>query len=389
MAVMSPDEAPAITVRPAFQLTAIPSFPWETLVFWIWAAGAGLLLLRVGAGTLWRRRWRAGARPCQDRAALVLWQQIDRKSEGRLLVSADCRVPLTWGKLVILPVQALAWPRENLAAALRHEAAHLERTDARYRTLGEIAAAFFWPQPLVWLARRLWHRTQEQSCDDAVLRSGSDPANYAELLCSAARMWTRPATGGLSMAQPSSLEYRLRAVLDPGCPRSPCTPIWVKASSFAILLAFSTSALAQKKEAKPIPKSEAGKDTPQKPANTSTPLNISELKDISRAAGVHQERLNSLNRLSEDELIEACIKLDFGDETIKLFSQQYRQDEIEYSKMLKAGYGKNHPRMVGLRKQIGEERKILLKASENYRQSLAIIIKNLENKLKEMEQAAK
>ena len=88
-------------------------------------------------------------------------------------------------------------------------------------------------------------------------------------------------------------------------------------------------------------------------------------------------------------MIEACIKLDSGDETIKLFSQQYRQDQIGYSKMLKAGYGKNHPRMVGLRKQIGEERKILLKASENYLQSLAIIIKNLENKLKEMEQAAK
>ena len=299
-------------------------------------------------------------------------------------------MPLTWGRLVILPIHALAWSRENLAAALRHEAAHLQRRDSRYRGLGEIVAAFFWPQPLMWLARRLWHRTQEQACDDAVLRSGSDPANYAELLCAAARMWTRPVTGGLSMAQPSSLECRLRAVLDPECPRSPCTPRWVKASGFAILLAFATSALAQKKEAKPIPKSEPPvKVENKKPINSdkiATPLNISELKDIARATGVYQERLAALNRLSEDELIEATIKSGAGDATIKMFSESIKKDRIEYAGMLKRGFGRSHPRVTGLRWQIEEERKILLTASDNYRKSLAVTMKNLETKLKKLEQ---
>ena len=578
MAVMSPADVTPDMALPTLPPTVIEPFPWEMLLGAIWAAGAFVLLLRVAAGMLWRRRWRTGATSCQDPSVLELWQQIDPHTDGQLLVSPDCRVPLTWGKLVILPIHSLAWSRENLAAALHHEAAHLQRRDSSYRGLGEIAAAFFWPQPLVWLARRLWHRTQEQACDDAVLRSGSDPANYAELLCAAARMWTRPVTGGLSMAQPSSLECRLRAVLDPERPRSPCTPRSLKASGFAILLAFATSALAQKQERKltvhpdtavaktaylipdvsfpslkfldktlegalvqiskeiaELPQGRNGlrvatdpavagrqitmeirdvklesllrifaqatnshiindgngivfKDGPavapapavshsalrklalgilfdalefeeatvadmvdeimrkirqakfpgqpidiilQFPPSTKyslslknvtawdavakvaeisgmsiTPVealgdrpgairmdvyppNMETSKSLSDKIKAIRKTRDLLNKATGDELIEVFSKMDTGNATINNFSRQYKKERIEYARMLKSGFGINHPKVIGLRKQIEEERKILLTASGNYRESLAVTIKNLETKSKKLEQAVK
>jgi hypothetical protein len=89
--------------------------------------------------------------------------------------------------------------------------------------VSRLACAFHWYNPLVWLAAARVRSLQERACDDAVLRSGEVPSDYAQFLLDVAGQ-----TGGiggpgrmaLGMAQRSSLHERIVAILDPKAMRS-------------------------------------------------------------------------------------------------------------------------------------------------------------------------
>jgi beta-lactamase regulating signal transducer with metallopeptidase domain len=221
------------------------------ILFSIWIAGSALLLARLFMSAGLRRRWLVSAREYRGTPVEAVWQRISGTVRARLLLSPDCPVPLTWGRTVILPQDALTWSDGHVEASLRHEAAHLMRRDSFFRRIGEIAVALFWPQPLVWLARRLWHRMQEQACDDVVLAGGSDPAVYAELLCRVARAWTKPSAAEVAMAQPSSLERRILAVMNPACDRRPCSKSAMRAALLIGFSSFAAAAFAQERPASP------------------------------------------------------------------------------------------------------------------------------------------
>ena len=95
--------------------------------------------------------------------------------------------------------------------------------------------------------------------------------------------------------------------------------------------------------------------------------------------------LESMQRLSGQELIENAMSYGVQDATITNFASTYKKDKVEYERMTNSGFGKSHPKVKGLQKQIEEESRILLSAAENYRLSLGVTIKNLEEALKRME----
>jgi len=369
-------EDPPIPALSSFSPAAPTPFPWDKLILGSWTAGFSLLLLRLASVAYWRRCWKAEAVPCEDHQVLALWKSIDPQRNGRLLMSTVCPVPLTWGRVVMLPVTAVEWPTDDLTAALRHEAAHLERRDSLYRILGEVATAIFWLNPLVWMARRLWHRSQEQSCDDAVLRSGHDPANYAGLLCAAAREWVRPTpAGGLCLSQPSSLECRLKAVLNPALPRNPCGAGAQIASGVTILLLFIGSALAQKQSLLPT---DAAGTAPVEVEKSASETQIKKL----------EEDLKNLEKILSTPgespiLLEQCLKLNITeDATIQAFTIKYKNDSAEYPKLRTSGFGKRNPRVIELKKQIEEDQKILMTAFQAYRAKLPVMIRNLRTNVK-------
>lgn len=105
-------------------------------------------------------------------------------------------MPVTWGILrpvILVPKSAEAWDADRLRAALLHEGAHVRRLDYTWHFLGEFAAAFHWPNPLVWLARRRVRAAQERACDDVVLREGVRATDYADQLLAIARSMSGPA----------------------------------------------------------------------------------------------------------------------------------------------------------------------------------------------------
>lgn len=147
----------------------------------------------------------------------------------RVVYSDHLGIPLTWGALrpvLILPSAAASWPEGRLRAVVLHELAHVRRWDFLSHQLAEAARAFYWANPLLWLAGRAAARERERACDDEVLRRGVGPAEYAEILLEMARTYAglparvRPGLeGGLAMARPGGLGDRVSDILETATPR--------------------------------------------------------------------------------------------------------------------------------------------------------------------------
>lgn len=137
---------------------------------------------------------------------------------------APISMPLTWGwrrPVVLLPAGAEAWPPLRQQAVLLHEVAHVARGDWWVLLLTQVTCALFWFNPLVWRAARLMHEESERATDDRVLAVGIRVTDYGECLLGFARSLSeikKESTMKLTigMARPSSLEQRLRALLDSG-----------------------------------------------------------------------------------------------------------------------------------------------------------------------------
>jgi hypothetical protein len=116
------------------------------------------------------------------------------------------------------------WSYHHRRDVLVHEFAHVLRRDCLTHSLGWIACALHWINPLAWVA--LWRTRveREHACDDIVLRAGARPSDYAEELLQTAHLARVPfATGAtsLAMARRSQLSTRLLAILDAGRHRNP------------------------------------------------------------------------------------------------------------------------------------------------------------------------
>ncbi|HKR65872.1 MAG TPA: M56 family metallopeptidase, partial [Thermoanaerobaculia bacterium] len=115
-----------------------------------------------------------------------------------------------------LPSSAESWPEERRQAALLHELAHIARNDYLVQLLASFACALYWFHPAAWYALRRLRRESEHASDDRVLARGIVAPEYATHLLDVAR-GARPlrlTLLALSMACPSHLETRLRALLD-------------------------------------------------------------------------------------------------------------------------------------------------------------------------------
>jgi TonB family protein len=159
---------------------------------------------------------------------------------------------MAWGlfrRVVLLPTAALAWPAERLHAVLLHESMHHRRLDLLTQAVAQAACCLYWFHPLAWLALGRQRRERERACDDAVLQQGVTPHDYASALVDVVRSLA-PARRALfdapAMADASSLESRVRAVLDGAVDRRPVTrrsALAVALAAAAILIPLTTVAL--------------------------------------------------------------------------------------------------------------------------------------------------
>jgi TonB family protein len=150
----------------------------------------------------------------------------------------------TWGAIrpqILLPSRATEWSQTRIHAVLGHEIAHIQRQDWLVQFAAEGLRAIFWFNPLYWLACRWLRRESEQACDDAVLRLGVPPRDYALHLVDVARSCRSsalPVAAVMPMARPSTLERRITAMLNPSLGRRVLT-VRVLALTATVLAALA------------------------------------------------------------------------------------------------------------------------------------------------------
>lgn len=219
-------------VPASWALLAEPTRRGAELIGLVWAAGALVAALRFVAGLLALRRIGVhasalrGRDACRDASeALAAASRLAGLARPvRLLVSADVQVPVTWGvrrPVVALPAAAAQWSAERLRLVLLHELLHVRRRDVLVEFFLEAVTVAFWFHPAVWLAARRLRLERERACDEAVLETGARASDYCahlvEIMHAAAR--GPGVVAGAGMAAPSTLEFRVHALLGEPRPR--------------------------------------------------------------------------------------------------------------------------------------------------------------------------
>ena len=195
----------------------------------IWLAGFLISIgrLMLGIATVWRLSRKASEITDPTWTALVfdISRQLGLQRRVALLKSARIAMPQTWGALrpaVLLPAEADNWTIERRRVVLMHELAHVKRKDWLTQVMAQTACAYYWFNPLVWMAARRLRMERELACDDQVLEKGTRASDYADLLLDIARSLHSGSCSSLTavaMARQSQLEGRLLAILNPSLNR--------------------------------------------------------------------------------------------------------------------------------------------------------------------------
>lgn len=196
----------------------------DAIAWTVWLLGVAVSILVLITG-LARLHWLAARAHVTEHP---LWRQIGEqlrldyglRTPVRLLQSEHPALLVTWGwrtPTILLPAHAPQWSAERIRVVLAHELAHVARGDWAAQLAAEALRAFYWFNPLVWLACRRLRLESECACDDAVLAQGIAAPDYAAHLLALARSLQalrHPSLPAPAMARPSSLEGRVRAMLN-------------------------------------------------------------------------------------------------------------------------------------------------------------------------------
>lgn len=207
----------------------------------VWAVGAAVMLLHFAmAHVALRRLWRQ-AETYTSPQIDALQRLAGTAGAVEVRVAGAPIAPLTWGRRILLPPQAMDWSASRMRDVLLHEICHMARRDSATQSLASIVRAAFWFSPAVWFALRALRNAQEYACDERVIGLGPNRVEYAQtLLDVAAATCPGPGFPGASaMAQRSILEQRVRNILRAQAPR----PLRIVASTVLATVMLVTGAL--------------------------------------------------------------------------------------------------------------------------------------------------
>ena len=249
------DSEPAV---PAFSPTSVQNWPLvirvnADLLLAVWATGIVLLLAPIVLAFFRLNRLERQSTSNGSLGKRFV-ARITRAAEGvgvsppRIIVGPPGAMPMVWsfgsGRL-LLPKDCEQWSDARWNAVIGHELIHLRRRDPMLFTLGLVARAMNWFNPLAWYGVQRLRSECERACDDHVLRLGIDASEYASQLLdfSAGR---RPVCGtsslAFAMATMPNIEQRIVAILDEKLNRRGVT--FQRAAALLLLVSCGVALLA-------------------------------------------------------------------------------------------------------------------------------------------------
>jgi bla regulator protein blaR1 len=184
-AAAAPAAGPLASLRLERRLAAaLPAFVLA------WAAGVGLLSVRVLGGWVVAQRLKRSGRPVAVEAWSHAAQRLCRRMRVwlpvRLCESALVEVPTVIGWLrpvVLLPASTLVGlSPAQLEALLAHELAHVRRFDYLVNLVQTMGETLLFYHPAVWWVSHRMRVEREHCCDDAAVAVCGDAVGYARAL---------------------------------------------------------------------------------------------------------------------------------------------------------------------------------------------------------------
>jgi uncharacterized protein (TIGR03435 family) len=119
-----------------------------------------------------------------------------------------------WRPVLLLPEGiAEILSQQQMDAVLAHELCHVRRRDNLTAALHMIVEAIFWFHPLVWWIGARLVEEREWACDEAVLQSGGEPAEYARGILQVCRAYVESPVPCVSGVTGADLRKRIHAIL--------------------------------------------------------------------------------------------------------------------------------------------------------------------------------
>jgi bla regulator protein blaR1 len=194
----------AMAASPAGSLRQAP-IRTPAILFGVWLCGFAANCLA------WWRRWR------QVRAAWRAASPMHLNLPIPAVASSSCLEPGVFGifrPFLLLP-EGL---REHLTpqqfeAILAHELCHVERRDNLSSAIHMVVEALFWFDPVVWWIQSRLIEERERACDEAVLRMGSDPKDYAQGIVTVCKFYLKSPLPCVSGVTGSDLKRRVETIM--------------------------------------------------------------------------------------------------------------------------------------------------------------------------------
>ncbi|MBS1802514.1 MAG: hypothetical protein JST28_04070 [Acidobacteria bacterium] len=216
-AVNFDDPAPAVQ-RDAFASlasvqpseTPVPRITAKSILigaFWLYAAVAGVLILRLFCGLIAALRLLYTAKP------IAINAQISNAASLKLRSSARVASPVTICSSIVLPADYETWSSDKLRIVIAHERSHIRQGDFYLQLLAGVYAAAVWFSPLGWWLKQKLSDLAEAISDRAGLEEASDRTAYAQILLEFAAA-PRPTLIGVAMARSGSLSRRIERLLN-------------------------------------------------------------------------------------------------------------------------------------------------------------------------------
>jgi bla regulator protein BlaR1 len=207
-----------VAVAPTSNLQSLSMLPWlPPLLLAIWSGGVAVVLFS------WWRQW-LPIRAALRRATPLRLDAQYGAADLEVLSSPSTREPGVvgiWRPRLLLPEGiAQRLTPAQLRAVIAHEQCHIRCHDNLAAACHMVVEALFWFHPAVWwIEERLVHE-RERACDEAVLRAGSRPQDYAEGILEVCRQSVGVGLACVAGVSGSNLRARVEAIMrnEIGCP---------------------------------------------------------------------------------------------------------------------------------------------------------------------------
>ena len=190
-------------------LSGVQSSAWLWVLPSLWIAGFLFVWF------WWWRQWRPvrsalrQARPVQLGTAYDVGNLAVMSSPSTL----EPGIVGIWRPVLLLPeglVERLTPAQLN--ALIAHERCHVRCHDNLAAAVHMLVETIFWFHPLVWWIERRMIDERERACDEAVLRAGNDPDEYAEGILTVCRFTLRTPLACVTGVTGSDLRTRLESI---------------------------------------------------------------------------------------------------------------------------------------------------------------------------------